>query len=570
MTETVFVLFIAGLALLISYSKWKAVHGLLFIGSLSYLLLDVFVSESPMIPALSRVSVYATAVMSFLIGIYSLGYMGREKEALSKNYYAYYLWTVASAIVCLVTDELLVFLVAWGISGLMLYMLNNLAADGAASAKKSFIMIGASDASLLLGIALLWKLTGTTNMHMIQVDLCNASPIGYWALAFLVIAAFTKAGVFPFHTWVPEFAASSVLPAVAFMPVVMDKILGIFLLAKILTAMFILTKTLSVILMYVGAATIIFAVMMALVQHNYRRLLAYHSVSQVGYMVLGIATLNPVGIFGGLFHLFNNVIYKTALYLSAGNAEFRKNTSEMADLGGLSKIMPVSFLAFLLSSLAISGVPPFNGFASKWMIYRSIIDLEGGLSKWLVLTAAMVGSSLTLASFLKVLNALYFSGPSSSNEQVKEVNWPMSMPPILLSVSCLAIGITSRIFIPLDLKGMWLPGTTTLLLAVAIFSGFIIFLSQKIKIRRCDVFAGGEEISGKISGVDFYKTISDWNFFGKIYNMAEKKFFDVYEIISKLVLKSGSFLAAVHTGILHTYLAWCLLAGAVLLVMYMR
>jgi NADH:ubiquinone oxidoreductase subunit 5 (subunit L)/multisubunit Na+/H+ antiporter MnhA subunit len=202
------------------------------------------------------------------------------------------------------------------------------------------------------------------------------------------------------------------------------------------------------------------------------------------------------------------------------------------------------------------------------MIYRSVIDLDVGFSKWLILVAAMVGSSLILASFLKVLNALFFAKPSSSNENIKEVPWALYLPPIFLAVLSLLLGIFSGRFIPSDLMELY-PEKITLLLVMAFTVGFLIYLIQKTKIRKTDVFAGGEEIPGKISGVDFYKTIYDWKVFGKIYSLAERKYFDIYEIISKAVLKSGSMLSAAHSGILHTYLAWCLIAGVVLFLIYM-
>ncbi len=571
MPESIFILFFSGLIILVSPIKWKLLHTCVFFMSLLYLTCDVFLISVFEIPLFTMFSIYTTVLMSVFLAIYSIGYFSESKDDIAKKYCAYFLWTVAAVILCFFAIDFLLFLVFWGISGLILYLLNNLTEQGAHSAKKSFIMLGAGDALLLLGIALIWKITGTTSMANIRIDLNGASPVAYSIFLLLVVVAFTKVGVFPFHTWVPEFAASSPLPAVAFMPVVMDKILGIYLFHLIVNEFFVITKAVSIALMLLGAATIIFAVMCALVQHNYRRLLAYHAVSQTGYMVMGIASLNPLGIFGGLFHMFNNVIYKTSLYLSGGNAELKKNTAEMEELGGLSKIMPISFLSFLLSSLAISGIPPFNGFSSKWLIYKSIIENNIGSLRWLILVAAMLGSSLTLASFLKVLHALYLSRSTTSNKGLKEVSWSMFFPPLFLAVLSLLIGIFSREIVPTYITDIfWVPEKTTFLLFVSIFVGFIVFVSYKTKVRKDENFAGGEEIVGKISGVEFYKTISDLKFLNKIYAMAQKKYFDIYELLSKFVLASGSILSSIHTGILHTYLAWCLLAGAVMFLMYMK
>ena len=117
---------------------------------------------------------------------------------------------------------------------------------------------------------------------------------------------------------------------------------------------------------------------MALVQHNYKKLLGYHAVSQVGYMIIGFGLGSVIGIAAGLFHMINNALYKSGLFLSAGAIEHRTGKEDIDDLGGLSKAMPVTFFAALIFAMSISGVPPFNGFASKWMIYQGIIDFGSG------------------------------------------------------------------------------------------------------------------------------------------------------------------------------------------------
>ncbi|GAI75218.1 unnamed protein product, partial [marine sediment metagenome] len=167
----------------------------------------------------------------------------------------------------------------------------------------------------------------------------------------------------------------------------------------------------------VGSFTIIAAVMMALVQHDLKKLLSYHAVSQVGYMVLGIGTGIPLAMAGGIFHMLNNAIYKTSLFLGAGSVEHRAKTTQLNKLGGLARVMPITFVTFFIAALSISGVPPFNGFFSKWMIYQGVAELGklgGGGNLWIVwLLAAMFGSALTLASFIKLIHAIFLGVPSN-------------------------------------------------------------------------------------------------------------------------------------------------------------
>jgi formate hydrogenlyase subunit 3/multisubunit Na+/H+ antiporter MnhD subunit len=201
------------------------------------------------------------------------------------------------------------------------------------------------------------------------------------AFLALVTAAFAKAGAMPFHSWVPDSGEKAPAPVAAFLPAALDKLLGIYLLARIVLSVFQLNAEMRTLLMVIGAGSILAAVMMALVQHDMKRLLSYHAVSQVGYMVLGIASGVPVAIAGGLFHMLNNVLYKSCLFLCAGAVEKQAGTTDLDRLGGLAKAMPITFISCLIAATAISGIPPMNGFTSKWMIYQGLVD-SGKTGGW--------------------------------------------------------------------------------------------------------------------------------------------------------------------------------------------
>lgn len=208
----------------------------------------------------------------------------------------------------------------------------------------------------------------------------------------------------------PDYGEQADAPVTAFLPASLDKLLGIYLLFRAATGLFQMNGSMQFVLLAVGASTtVLAAVMMALVQHDLKRLLSYHAVSQVGYMLLGIGTGLPLGLAGGLFHMLNHAMYKSCLFLCAGNVETKAGTTDLDRLGGLARLMPVTFTATLIASLAISGIPPLNGFASKWMIYQGLVDLGGQGGFWWVvwLATAMFGSALTLASFVKVLHSVF-------------------------------------------------------------------------------------------------------------------------------------------------------------------
>ncbi|HOW35014.1 MAG TPA: proton-conducting transporter membrane subunit [Candidatus Omnitrophota bacterium] len=519
------------------------------------------------------------AFFTVLIAVYSFGFM-RGQKGLAR-YYLYIALTLISSLGAIFANNLVVFVVFWGFLGFLLYLLIEFGNKErtSATARKSLIIVGGTDAFMLLGVALIWLINGSFQMDELAITLDNKFAI--LAYLLLAIGAFAKAGAMPFHTWIPDMAEDAPTPVTAFLPASLDKLLGIYFLGRISLDIFQMNDAMNMFLMGVGSFTIVAAVMMALVQHDLKRLLGYHAVSQVGYMVLGIGTGNPLGIAGGIFHMLNHAIYKSCLFLSGGAVEKKAGTTDLEKLGGLVKVMPITFITFLIGSLAISGVPPFNGFASKWMIYQGIIELgKNGGGWWIVwLMAAMFGSALTLASFMKLVHAIFLGQPSNeraiAGNKKQEVGITMLFPAVLLAVFCIIFGVfayavplTMFIFPSLNegvaFDGVWNSGIATTLILLAIVLGAIIyFLGRMAKTRRTESFVGGEFLEKnadmRLSGVEFYNTIQDVGILKFIYRLAGKKLFDIYEVGGKIASGFTATLRFLHNGVLPTYLVWCLL-----------
>lgn len=534
-------------------------------------------------------AIFAAMFFVFTV-IYSIRHMKGHRGLW--RYYIYLLATFLATLGVLFSTTFLVLLVLWGFLGLMLYLLINFGnREGTPeSARKSLAIIGGTDVLMLLGIVLIWSIRyGATGLGGflrlpfggMALDLSSTGAV----IAYLCLAsaAFAKAGAMPFHTWLPDTARDAPVPVAAFLPASLDKLLGIYFLARITLDVFVMTPAMNTVLMALGSITIMAAVMMALVQHDLRRLLGYHAVSQVGYMVLGIGTGNPVGIAGALFHMFNNTIYKSSLFLAGGEVERRTGTSDLSKLGGLVKAMPLVFVAFLIASLSISGVPPFNGFASKWMLYQGVIS--GGGSLWVVwLVAAMLGSALTLASFMKLVHTVFLGQPSALSQTViekKEKTGLGTMVPLtVLSLLCIGLGVLawkipfSQYFRPevageVYMPGIWQSGMATLVLVAGLVIGYIIYLAGNAKKARVvDPFVGGETLADnpdmRVSGVDFYRTIKEMGIIRGIYRMAEKKLFDLYEVLQKTAAGFGIIFSFMHNGILSRYFLWFIIGLVVL------
>jgi len=540
---------------------------------------------------LSAFILLLTTVFGFLIALYSFGYM-RGRERL-REYYAYLLWTIGISCGVLLADNLLLLLIFWGLLGFTLYIMIGIAGpEAAATAKKSFIIVGGSDCLLMLGVAIIWVLTNTLALSGIRLDLSG----GFRYVAFLcfAIAALTKAGAMPFHSWVPDCGEKAPASVMAFLPASLDKLLGIYLLVRLTTGMFVMNTAMNTLLMLVGAGTIICAVMMALVQHDLKRLLSYHAVSQVGYMVLGIGTGTALGIAGGLFHMLNNTIYKTALFLCAGSVEKKTGLSDLDRLGGLAKAMPLTFIACFVSALAISGIPPLNGFYSKWMIYQAMVDSgRSGNYLWVIfLATAMFGSALTLASFVKVLHAVFLCKRSAElrHRDIREVGFSMWLPGIALAGLCILFGVfayrlplTTMIFPAMggvvQLSGVWYAGLATALLLAAYVLGLLVYLFSTVrKARSCSTYIGGEIMEEvfrhkgadgrvenvEVTGVDFYRTVEELSPLREIFEAARRKLFDIYDVGGKATFFCVEILRSAHRGLLPVYLTW-VLAGLLIL-----
>jgi NADH:ubiquinone oxidoreductase subunit 5 (subunit L)/multisubunit Na+/H+ antiporter MnhA subunit len=307
--------------------------------------------------------------------------------------------------------------------------------------------------------------------------------------------------------------------------------------------------------MIVGSVTILFAVMMALIQKDYKRLLAYHAISQVGYMILGIGTALPVGIVGGLFHMVNNAIYKCGLFMTAGAVEKQAGTSDLHKLGGLGKYMPVTFACFVITALSISGVPPFNGFFSKELVYDAA--LERGVVFYFM---AVAGSFFTAASFLKLGHAAFLGPAHEEHKNVKEAPVTMLLPMIAMAALCVFFGVKNQI--PVD--GVFVPLLGHLDEAGHHFSGMpanvrLVLISVVVLLAAVMNHMFGVRMHG--AGIKAVDHIHHMPFLYKIYKRAEKRVFDPYEHGMRAVGVFSAVAFAVDRAIDWVYNVGCWLAA---------
>jgi NADH-quinone oxidoreductase subunit L len=422
----------------------------------------------------------------------------------------------------------------------------------------------------------------------------SVEPTGLAAVAFILmmIGAIGKAGAMPFHTWIPDAALDAPVTFMAFLPAAFEKLLGIYLLARISLDFFKVRpgSGLSILMMTIGAATIVLAVFMALIQKDFKKLLSFHAISQVGYMVLGVGTGLPIGIAGGVFHMINHAMYKCGLFLSAGSVEHRTGTTELKKLGGLRKEMPLTAFGFTVCALAISGVWPLNGFVSKEMVFHGAI--ETGYIVFAI--AAWLGAILTFASFLKAGHSVFFGERSKDVPVVRESQAPVVIPILVLALLCIIFGVYNKLPLTLfiqpvlagHVEGGESPDFTAHALAlgnpVALIS--IACLVLAFLLHRYGFLKYGRKPYLASS------VVHDLPVFHKVYDLAEARVFDLYEqgvkvlqglsmvlfkgidrpidfVFEKVVTAAGGrftgILKKAHNGHYANYLAWCL-AGLII------
>ncbi len=536
-------------------------------------------------------------VFAFLSAIYSAKY---RHGALHNNwYYGLFLWTVASANGVFLAGDLFSLVILWELSTVFLFGLIGLGDNkkSAFAAGKTLVVLGFAEAAMLFAVAYIWVTQGTLVMEELSLPLSVGTNVVLYLL--IIVAALAKAGVFPFHSWVPSAAEGGPTSAVAFVPASLDKLLGIYLFTMVSWHLFRIGEGLKLAMMIVGAVSLIVAVMMAMLQHDLRKLLAYHAVSQAGYMVLGIGTGTIVGILGGLFHMLNNALYKGGLFLGAGAVEKEAGTTDLEELGGLGRKMKALFWPMLIFAFAISGVPPFNGFASKWMIYQGLVEAK----RPILMVIAMFGSGLTLASFIKVLHSTFFGPtPPEIEEKVKgSGGFAYLFPVWVIAIVCVITGLFPSLAIKpfADALGFsvdklswttvgfgsayWQP----LLMFGLMFLGFVVAwiyyaAGKALKARRDEAFIGGIKpgtVAGyhrfdyeamRVPGTGFYNTIKELPILKTVLPDAEKGAFDPYRYLSKL--GESLFvrpLKVLHNGVLSSYLTWAII-GLVCIMVYLR
>jgi multicomponent Na+:H+ antiporter subunit D len=245
-----------------------------------------------------------------------------------------------------------------------------------------------------------------------------------------------KAALVPFHAWLPDAHPSAPAPISAMLSGVLIKVLGIYALSRIVFNVFGLTHLFSSILISLGLLSMILGGFLAFGQVDIKRLFAYSSISQIGYITLSLGLGTSLGIMAGLFHLFNHSLFKSLLFLNSGAIEGVTRTRDLRKMGGLIQKTPLISYTNIIGAMSISGIPPLNGFFSKLLIILACIEAK----RFGLATIAVLVSILTLIYYLKAVGMAFFGTPKAKDYK-KESSFSMNFSMVISAILCLIGGL---------------------------------------------------------------------------------------------------------------------------------
>ena len=398
------------------------------------------------IDAFSAFMILIAALIAVVACIYSLRFI---KEATNKYYSIFFLMLAGMFGLVSTADlfNLFVFIEVLSLASAGLIAFRHDEVESVEAAYKYLIISSLASLMILFAIGILYGQYGLLNIAALAKAL-RFSFVDIAALALLVSALAMKAGSVPMHFWAPDAYSRAPAPITASLVVASQTCLyALFRISFTLFGAFPLIHLIAWAIIILGLLSMFIGVTMALTQKDIKRLMAYHAISQTGYMLLGVglgllainSAMVPFGLKameGGIFHIINHAMYKGLLFLTAGAIIYATGKRNLDELSGLAKKMPFTAIFFIIGAAAIAGLPPTNGFASKLLIYESAYMFNPLFS-----IIAMIVSVLTLVSFVKVFCAAFLGPELKELAEVKEVPKSMLFAMLLLAFFILLFGL---------------------------------------------------------------------------------------------------------------------------------
>lgn len=442
------------------------------------------------------------STVSLMVHIYSMGYMNGERGF--QRYYAFLSLFTFSMLGLVVATNIFQMYIFWELVGVSSYLLIGFyytKPEAVAASKKAFIVTRFADLGFLIGILILSFYTKTFSFEVltsgdasvfdsfIGQTFLGASVLG-WAMALLFVGAAGKSAMFPLHIWLPD-AMEGPTPVSALIHAATMVVAGVFLVARMFPVYYLYTPEVLHGIAYVGAFTALYAAVTACAQSDIKRVLAFSTISQIGFMMvaLGVSGLGGhegLGYMASMFHLFTHAMFKALLFLGAGAVIHAVHSNEMSHMGGLRKALPITHITFLIACLAISGIIPFSGFFSKDEILTATFEF----APWLGWTMSFI-AGLTAFYMFRLYFNIFWGRPAQHEHAPHEAPASMTAPLIILAaITCVAGFIPFGKFVSSDgapyiIHLDWKVAGTSLAIAVAVilFAAYM-YMSGRNKLPQ--------------------------------------------------------------------------------------
>jgi len=319
--------------------------------------------------------------------------------------------------------------------------------DALEGAFKYVILSGIGSMMLLAAIALIFIFSGSTNFIELSAAV-KALPHNWlmnFALALFLSGLLIKSGMVPFHGWLADAYTAAGPVGSIFLAGIITKTVGIYALMRVVIAVFGFSAGLIQVLLFVGALSIVVGALLALAQDDFKRMLAYSSISQVGYILLGFGCGSAFGFIAACFHLFNHAIFKSLLFVNSAALEQSTGSRDMRSMGGLAQKMPFTGITSIIGALSAAGLPPLAGFWSKLLIILALW-FSG---HFLYAAIAVIASLLTLSYMLSMQRKVFFGELAIGMENIREARFGLLFPAILLALIIVLIGVSAPFWIKL-------------------------------------------------------------------------------------------------------------------------
>ena len=320
---------------------------------------------------------------------------------------------------------------------------------------KYLLMSGIATILILTGIGILFLTFGTLSYEKLGADLSNTTLIPIQliiAFIFLIAGLSIKAGLVPFHMWVPDAYSESSSPVSVLLAGIVTKAGGIYAILRLTNVVFINISMVQDVFAFLAIISIVVGALLAIGQTDFKKMLAYSSISQVGYIVLGACCATPLGFLGAFLHFFNHATFKSLLFVNSAAVESRTGTRDLNKLQGLASKMKITAGTSVVGFLSTAGIPPLSGFWSKVIIIIALWQV--GYYPYAII--ALLASILTLAYFLILQRKVFFGKPSEEFKDIKEANAGYTSTALILAIITILVGVGFPFVLSfLKLRGMF-------------------------------------------------------------------------------------------------------------------